>query len=291
MQPYNEYPPSFQNISSSLPIKEDVPIGTTLTKIAATDRDAGQDGRIFYDLTGGLGKFIIDRHSGVITVRDELDREQVDSYQLLIVAKDDGVNPSALTSTLTLTITVEDINDNNPTCAGRQQNIAFVREDLPIGTSVFSLFCTDGDRDPALKNNVLRYAITKGNNAAAFAVNASTGLLTTKAIMDREVKASYDLTIQVSDFGTPSRSVDQSVYIQITGKFSIHFVDLELKRFLQICLKIKIFYIESFSFSSDHVVFVYLDIHKIGGITTLWQRWKEPGVGVNKKKSIIKKKV
>ena len=79
----------------------------------------------FNCILGGLSKvrYEIDRASdrrrqfaisedGTVTIQRALDREQQPTHQVKILAIDDGDPPK--TATATLTVTVDDINDNAP---------------------------------------------------------------------------------------------------------------------------------------------------------------------------------
>lgn len=56
--------------------------------------------------------FLIDPHSGAVTLTDVLDRETTSTYSVRVVASDGGPDP--LSSTTTLTVLVSDNNDNPP---------------------------------------------------------------------------------------------------------------------------------------------------------------------------------
>ena len=59
-------------------------------KVSAVDRDAGENGRVQYNLTSD--SFVIDSSSGIIKSTKELDHELKPSYVLLVTAMDNG-NP------------------------------------------------------------------------------------------------------------------------------------------------------------------------------------------------------
>ncbi len=66
-------------------------------------------------------------------------------------------------------------------------------EDAAAGTVVTTLAGSDPEDD------ALSFAITGGNDAGKFAVDAGTGEITVAAALDYETIASYDLTVAVSD--------------------------------------------------------------------------------------------
>lgn len=113
----NTHPPVFENTPYSVKIFEDVPIGTTVLMVSATDQDSGQNARVVYKLIGGSdgereeeSPFMIDASTGAITTSKELDREKVSSYILTVSARDKGIPPMSDTSDVW--ISLNDVNDN-----------------------------------------------------------------------------------------------------------------------------------------------------------------------------------
>ena len=66
-------------------------------------------------MTPSSAPFYIDTSSGVIRVRTSLDRESVDNYTLTVTASDRDPNIADVkSSSVNLTISLNDINDNDP---------------------------------------------------------------------------------------------------------------------------------------------------------------------------------
>lgn len=85
--------------------------------VHASDPDSGPYGVVSYSLdpVSAFGKFVIDKDSGQITVIGKLDREEKDSYSLVINAIDDyqnGFNRESRKTSRTIHVIIEDINDN-----------------------------------------------------------------------------------------------------------------------------------------------------------------------------------
>ncbi|XP_032387676.1 desmocollin 2-like protein [Etheostoma spectabile] len=92
--------------------------GTVVGKVNTTDRDdpTTTHVKIKYFLTTGLDLFAINPQTGVITTKtNTLDRETKDKYVVTVVIKDMEGAVNCLSTTGTATITVGDINDNEPT--------------------------------------------------------------------------------------------------------------------------------------------------------------------------------
>ena len=168
--------------------------GQLIAKVAATDEDVGVNSLISYEITSGdTSKFTIDSSSGVITTTAKLDREEASSYQLIVTAKDHGT-PS-LSSTVVVTVTVLDENDNTPRFSSPFYK-ASVLENTAIMTNVLQLTATDPDDGT---NGLITFSIMSGNTDDAFVINNATGFVAVNANLDREVVDSYSLYISASD--------------------------------------------------------------------------------------------
>lgn len=85
-------------------VSEDLGAGHTVATIRATDPDT--IGTLSYTLMSGDGKkFLLDSNTGILTLRDTLDRETKDSYEL-IVRVTDGVQFSETSVTIQVFYTV-----------------------------------------------------------------------------------------------------------------------------------------------------------------------------------------
>lgn len=78
-----------------------------------------------------------------------------------------------------------------------------VREDLPVGASVFQVRARDGDTG---FNGLVLFSISSGNKENAFNVNMETGLITVLQPLDRERLDRYFLNITIFDQGIPQMS-------------------------------------------------------------------------------------
>ena len=126
--------------------------------------------------------FSIDPVSGNITTNSSIDRERKDRYMhikiifayktdfsnrfdLIVTATDlDPVQP--LSSIATLTLTIIDINDNNPTFS---QPI-YYDNDIVENTIIISIPVTATDNDVG-NNSVITYSIAEGNKGSTFLIS------------------------------------------------------------------------------------------------------------------------
>lgn len=199
----NEAPYFIQKVYNSR-VKEDSLPGTFVQKVTAIDDDSAKHpvtSKITYGIsTGNIGNaFAIDADTGVISTLAKLDRESVAQYHLTITASDQGLPP--LSGNGTINVILEDVNDNAPrlfaNCSG------YVRENQPGGTLVMKLQPYDPDVDP--NRGPFTFSIT-GTDFGKFLLDNGSGEITTTVRLDREAASSYNLSVRISDDGSPPQS-------------------------------------------------------------------------------------
>ncbi len=184
----NDNPPKFSQVLQRAHVAEEQFPPFKITEIRATDLDKGVNGKISYSLTDTNSMFQIDSTNGIITCNEKIDRETVDQFKIKVDATYNG-SPAKLSSTSTVLLTVDDINDNAPLFS-RLYSIN-VTENTKIGTRLITLETSDKDTEP---NARVRYHLISGED---FQVDAITGEVKVAAELDREVKEEYELTVQV----------------------------------------------------------------------------------------------
>uniref|UniRef100_A0A0N4ZEJ4 Cadherin n=1 Tax=Parastrongyloides trichosuri TaxID=131310 RepID=A0A0N4ZEJ4_PARTI len=115
----NDNAPIFEFPLYTISVSEDKEVMSEVLTVKAKDIDTGRNGKIIYSITKDYTRsdefFTINQNTGTILLRKPLDRESTSEYSLTITATDKGT-PS-LSSTTTVQIKVDDINDNSPNCA------------------------------------------------------------------------------------------------------------------------------------------------------------------------------
>ncbi len=106
----NDHNPEFTQSSYSLSVYEDVPRGTSLLRVNASDQDIGSNGQVRFSVSES--GFIVDSVLGVVSVIDKMDREKKPFYSFFVIAEDQG--DIQRSSTATINITVLDVNDCVP---------------------------------------------------------------------------------------------------------------------------------------------------------------------------------
>lgn len=178
---------------------EDISPGLILIdSINATDDDYGLNALIDFSILNGdiTNSFSINSTTGQLTMIAPLDRESGNPIVLIIAATDNGIPP--LYDTITVTITLLDVNDNGPnfTLSMYQFNI---EEGSLIGSLIGTVIAIDGDNQ---ENGTVIYTLI--TNTSVFVLSNETGQLYTNDTLDRENISSYFLTVQAHD--TPLNS-------------------------------------------------------------------------------------
>src|SRR5205807_1241775 len=124
------------------------------------------------------------------------------------------------TASQTFTIAINDVNEfavSTPVDTNNATNA--VNENVAIGTAVgVTAFASGADAT----TNAVSYAITGGTGAALFTVDATTGVVTTVAAIDREaLGASYSPTRRSSDLDGSTASQTFTIAINDVNEFAV----------------------------------------------------------------------
>ena len=190
-------------------VREDIPVGTRVIKITAFDNDIGRSGRIHYSIDSNT--FSIDELTGNIRIRESLDFEQIQIYNINITARDEG-EPS-LSSTASIVIEVEDVNENHfPPKFPDIVATASIKENLPIGSFVTKVNAVDEDSDLPVV-----YEIIGGDGLGRFTIDAN-GNVYTSVVLDCETNSHYWLTIVAKDRAAVPLTAHLELYISVKNE-------------------------------------------------------------------------
>ncbi len=218
----NDNPPIFSHKSYEVNISEAQMVGTTILRVAATDRDYGDNAKLIYDITSGndLNYFELNTATGAVSLKKPLDFDKQSEHRFIVRATD-GHKTHPLSAIATVIIRVEDENDNAPVFP-LTSYLEFVPENAPAGTVVFTAHANDMDR--GVYGN-LSYSIIGGEDKDSFKINAATGAVLTDTVFDYEAKNRYFLLLQARDMGGQTTSVHVQVEIESRDEFSPEFTE------------------------------------------------------------------
>ncbi|XP_027244112.1 cadherin-23 isoform X6 [Cricetulus griseus] len=210
----NDNWPTFSPAAYTVHLLENCPPGFSVLQVTATDEDSGLNGELVYRIEAGAqDRFLIHPATGVIHVGNAtIDREEQESYRLTVVATDRGTVP--LSGTAIITILIDDINDSRPEFLNPIQTVS-VLESAEPGTVIANVTAIDLDLDPKLEYHIISIVAKDDTDCLvpdqedAFAVNINTGSVMVKSPLNRELVATYEVTLSVIDNASdlPERSV------------------------------------------------------------------------------------
>nr|XP_039326783.1 protocadherin Fat 2 [Saimiri boliviensis boliviensis] len=214
LEDVNDNSPQCITELNRLKVPEDLPPGTILTFLDASDPDLGPAGEVRYVLVDDAhGTFRVDLMTGALSLERELDFERRAGYNLSLWASDNG-RPLARRTLCHLEVIVLDVNENlHPPHFASFVHQGQVQENSPSGTQVMVVAAHDDDSG---LDGELQYFLRAGTGLAAFSINQDTGMIQTLAPLDREFASYYWLTVLAVDRGSVPLSSVTEVYIEVT---------------------------------------------------------------------------
>ncbi|XP_045060962.1 protocadherin alpha-8-like isoform X14 [Coregonus clupeaformis] len=211
----NDNPPVFSSSLYKTRITENVPIGTTIITLNATDVDEGTNSEIIFSFNKKdqdyiLDIFQIDSTTGVITVKNNIDFEEKKAFEIRAQVSDKGQPPMA--AHCKVLVEVVDLNDNAPDITVTSL-LETVKEDAKVGTAIalVSVFDKDGGKNGVVhckvENKVPFKLETNYNNYYSLVVDGT---------LDRESTSQYNVTITATDEGTPPLSSTSVITVHVS---------------------------------------------------------------------------
>uniref|UniRef100_A0A182F4L6 Protocadherin-16 n=1 Tax=Anopheles albimanus TaxID=7167 RepID=A0A182F4L6_ANOAL len=208
----NNFAPVFQSPSYQVIVPENEPVGSTILTVSAPDNDDGPNGMVHYAILAGNERndFSVHAVTGAITIRQPLDYDLVQVYQLNISAEDLGYKSKKSIALVTITLT--DINDNAPYFNQTLYN-AYIAENAPASSFVYRALAHDRDSP---KNAIIVYSITGGTGKELFTIEPGTGVISSRTTFDYEEQDRYTLIVGAANPDSAMRN-DTKVIVHVTG--------------------------------------------------------------------------
>ncbi|XP_069675157.1 protein dachsous-like isoform X2 [Periplaneta americana] len=205
VQDANDNVPVFVSpATSTVLLSDSVTVGSTLCHVIAVDKDFGENGRVTYVIASGNqeGKFSLSYDTGVLTLARSL--VSVDTpgsrrgsvgggrYTLNVTATDHGA-PAPRHTTKALHLIVQGTKENPPRFLHSLYH-ANVSEDAAIGSYVAKVMA----RSAMVESGNLTYHVPAGIADDRFSVEPHTGVVSVRALLDRETRDRYLVPVYVT---------------------------------------------------------------------------------------------
>ncbi|XP_034716720.1 protocadherin-15-like isoform X2 [Etheostoma cragini] len=178
--------------------------GTIVTTVMANDSDpAGTPaGLVHYKVNQeafpySASIFDVEEQTGHVVTRVNLNEKPNLKFSLVVVASDDGVPVKANTTLVEITVLQPSVI---PVFTQEDYRFPLVSEEAPVGTPVGAIMA-------AAVNQTIVYSIIEGNQGGVFALNETTGVISTAKPLDYEATSTYVLRVEADSMGVVSSNL------------------------------------------------------------------------------------
>uniref|UniRef100_A0A663DYD7 Cadherin domain-containing protein n=1 Tax=Aquila chrysaetos chrysaetos TaxID=223781 RepID=A0A663DYD7_AQUCH len=202
----------FQNLVYQVEISEATSLGAQILQVQAHSLDPHSvTSKLTYSLEPSTDSvaFGISSDTGWIYLRKHLNYEcaQILSFRALVsTSEDENLRQNASTSVI---VNVLDENDNSPMFL--HESYFFEMEENPIPRGVVGTI-TAVDKDSGRNGQLSYFLLSDGKY---FKMNSNTGEIINWVALDREKHAHHQLTVLVTDHGSPRLNATAAVYIAV----------------------------------------------------------------------------
>uniref|UniRef100_A0A3P9PK52 Protocadherin-15 n=1 Tax=Poecilia reticulata TaxID=8081 RepID=A0A3P9PK52_POERE len=213
--------PVFSQQDYVVNVPENSPVGTVVLKLSAVDADLFSNITYRIKTESAMQLFSLNPITGELAVLQTLDFEGLaamgmgTSYTFQVEAVDQGARMPPGQATVTVRITVRDMNDFSPVF--RQDRYkGLVAPNAEKGTVITTVFAEDQD-PPGTPASFVRYRVDQERSpysGSIFDVEQETGRIITKVNLNEEPSVTFKLFVIAFDNGEPVKS--NSTLVEIT---------------------------------------------------------------------------
>ncbi|XP_075756839.1 protocadherin gamma-B5-like [Pelodiscus sinensis] len=208
----NDNPPVFTEQIYKVSLRENLPKGSLVLQVKASDKDEGVNGYVTYSFDSvpeNTRKFFhLNPENGEIINTAILDFEETNEYTMELEAKDGG----GMTDHCKVYIEILDENDNAPEVTILSLSSPIPEDSMP-GTVIALIKARDAD---ARENGELSCHIQHNLPFTIISSSSSYYKLVTDSPLDRERAPEYNITITATDKGSPPLSTQKTILLQIS---------------------------------------------------------------------------
>ncbi|XP_060035548.1 protocadherin alpha-2-like [Erinaceus europaeus] len=210
----NDNEPVFDQPVYKVQLVENSANETLVIKLNASDADEGSNSEILYSFGSDVlstiqTKFKIDRNSGEIRTKGQLDYEEMKSYEIQVTASDNG-SPS-MSGHCKISVKLLDVNDNRPKVLITSLSLP-IQEDAPLGTVIALISVSDRDSGA---NGQVTCSLSPHAPFKLVSTFKNYYSLVLDGALDRESVERYAVVVTARDGGAPALSATASVRVEV----------------------------------------------------------------------------
>lgn len=216
--PANLHNPHFEQLVYEAKVNENQLAGRLVASVRAKDDDFGRYGKLTYAIVSDEMRevFDIDAEAGDVTTRIKLDREARKSYEMLVMASDEG-GRSGFT---TLRVIVVDENEYPPVFVNSEYKTS-IHANVSRNNVFLRIKAIDLDEN---QNAAVKYSIYDSENKGVkdvFGINEHNGGVYLKFDAEKFENQMFQFFVRASDGGIPSLHSDVPVDVYVMAASEI----------------------------------------------------------------------
>uniref|UniRef100_A0A5K4F0J7 Putative cadherin n=1 Tax=Schistosoma mansoni TaxID=6183 RepID=A0A5K4F0J7_SCHMA len=215
---------NYSNQEAQLSISENQPAGTNIGLIISGDDDVGENSIVSCGLKSKTEDFKLEHANSAkgreiyrLSTTKSLDRETViDGIIRIVITCQDNGRPSR-TSEQTILLNILDLNEYRPTFTQENRVINHIMpENQPIDTILLQVHASDADSTPEIQYHISSEA------QSYFHIDPDTGMITTRALLDRETMPQIRFLVYATDKYSPETLQGNHVAV---ANVTVHLTD------------------------------------------------------------------
>ncbi|XP_077071073.1 neural-cadherin [Siphateles boraxobius] len=190
----NDNAPAFSQPVYEISVEEDKEVGFVVITVTANDEDEGANAKLRYQITSGntMGTFDVEPEVGTIFIAQRLDYEQVQRYELRLVASDGKWENQTM-----VVINVINQNDEAPLFTQTEYQGSVMEELTELPVLVLEVSATDPDQEA--DQRAVRYSLHGQGAGSEFTIDEMNGRIFVQRRLDREVRSAWQFLVLATD--------------------------------------------------------------------------------------------
>ncbi|XP_043922109.1 neural-cadherin-like [Protopterus annectens] len=190
----NDNAPVFPLATYESSVEEGKDVGSVVLTVTANDEDEGANAKLRYQITSGnvKGAFDIEPEVGTIVIAQQLNYEEVQRYELGLVASD-----GKWENQTTVIINVINKNDEAPVFSRSEYHTSVLEELHDLPAFISQVTATDPDQEA--DQSAVRYSLHGQGSNTEFTIDELTGMIYVQKKLDREERSAWRFLVLATD--------------------------------------------------------------------------------------------